>query len=445
MMFKTNSKNNYIKEHDKIPLKFDISMLNMFIGYLFKKAPGITRKSLNNMKKLIDIIDETIYDGNDQMSERLEFIKNALDAKLNQGFENDEMIINYCRSDIDNKENKEIIENIPLYTKINYDEITYINKAVEDRLKFFYLYYYKDRIYNVMEKLDSGNYKSFFEINNEAIDVCTQLVNAARKVKSVDETDTFSLSDENFEDNIIDIAEKLKNPSSILQTGIQKLNQMFAPGLMSGRLYMFLGLPGGYKSGILLKIARDIRKYNKNIIGKKLGKRPCVLLITMENSLQETVERLFNMTITSTNIRDYTPNEVVDLIKKSGEFELTDENDIDIIIKYYANRTIDTSDLYTIIEDLSDDGKEVIALVLDYIKRIRSSEKSKDEKEELKNVTNELKSIAQYYDIPVISASQLNRSGASTVDAALQSNKEDLGRLLGRSNVGSALKIYRAD
>lgn len=149
------------------------------------------------------------------------------------------------------------------------------------------------------------------------------------------------------------------------------------------------------------------------------------------------------MTVTSSNIRDYTPKQVVKLIKESGEFTLKDDEnmDIDIVIKYYANRTIDTSDLYTIVEDLSDDGKEVIALILDYIKRIRPAEKAKDEKEELKNVTNELKSIAQYLDIPVISAAQLNRSGASTVDSAMQSNKEDLGRLLGRSNVGTAWEI----
>jgi len=36
---------------------------------------------------------------------------------------------------------------------------------------------------------------------------------------------------------------------------------------------------------------------------------------------------------------------------------------------------------------------------------------------------------------------QLNRSGASVVDAAMQANKEDLGRFLGRSNVGSAWEV----
>ena len=36
---------------------------------------------------------------------------------------------------------------------------------------------------------------------------------------------------------------------------------------------------------------------------------------------------------------------------------------------------------------------------------------------------------------------QLNRSGATVVDAALQNNKEDLARFLGRSNVGSAWEV----
>ena len=147
------------------------------------------------------------------------------------------------------------------------------------------------------------------------------------------------------------------------------------------------------------------------------------------------------MTVTPTDIRNFTPSEVVEKLKTQGGMTLADDNDIDIIIKYYPNRSIDTGDLYTIIEELSDDNKEVIALVLDYIKRIRPAEYAKDEKEELKNVTNELHSLAVDFDIPVITAHQLNRGGASAVDAAMQSNKEDLARFVGRSNVGSAWEV----
>ena len=112
------------------------------------------------------------------------------------------------------------------------------------------------------------------------------------------------------------------------------------------------------------------------------------------------------MVSTSEDIRNFTPKQVIKKLKEDGELVLTDDDDIDIIIKYYPNRSIDTSDIYTIVEELADDDKEVIALILDYIKRIRPAEKASDEKEELKNITNELKNLATELDIPVISAHQ---------------------------------------
>lgn len=247
MLFKTNQKEKYIDQTKKIPIKFDLSMLNMFIGYIFKKSVQVTRKSLMNMKRLFDIIDESIYENSEQMEARLEFINRALEAKIEKGFENDDIIINYCKSDVYNKENQDIINNIPLYTKINYEEIKYINKCIEDRLQYYYLYYYKDAIYETVERLDSGDYKSFYEINNKLTSICTDLINRVRNSKSVETTDEFSLLDENFENNVMDIVTRLQNPSRVIKTGIQKLNEILSPGYLSSRLYIYLGLPGYLK------------------------------------------------------------------------------------------------------------------------------------------------------------------------------------------------------
>jgi len=363
-----------------------------------------------------------------------------LDAKLVKGFELDEVIINYCKSDTYDKENQDIINNIQLYTRINYEEIKYINKCIEDRLQYYYLYYYKDAIYETIERLDSGDYKSFYEINNKLTSICTELINRVRNSKSLDTVEQFSLSDENFETNMMDIVTKLQNPSRVIKTGIQKLNEILSPGFLSSRLYIFVGLAGGWKSGMLLKVIRDTKLYNNDIQVKKPGKQPCALLITMENEVIETVERLFNMSLDG-NIRNYTPKQVIKMIKETKEFTIGTDNGIDVVIRYYPNRAINTEDLYTIIDDLSDDGKEVIMLSLDYIKRIRPTEKGRDEKEELKNISNELKSLAIHYDIPVVTAHQLNRAAAATVDAALQANKEDLAKFLGRANIGSSWEL----
>lgn len=408
MLFKTNKKTiRDFSEDKKLPMKFDISMLNMCIGYVFKKSTQITRKSLMNMKKLFDIIDENCYVGNDQLLLRFEFIKHALDAMLGKGFETEQVIINYCSElATDKKIFDEVVKNLPVYTKINYEEIKYINKAIEDRLKYYFIYNYKDMLYDTVEQIDSGEYRSFAEVNEKIANICTELITHTRRVKNIDSTNEFSLGDENFETTLMDVVTTLKNPSRQIVTGIQKLNEILSPGFMSGRLYIFMGLPGGFKSGMLLKVLRDTKKFNSDIQVKKPGKKPCVLMITMENDVNETVERLFNMIVSDENIRKFTPKQVVKLIKDNGELTVNNNNEMDIIIRYYPNRSIDTSDIYTIIDDLADEGKEVVLFLLDYIKRIRPAEKGKDEKEELKNITNELKTLALNYDIPVVTAHQ---------------------------------------
>lgn len=387
----------------KIALKFDVGMLNMIIGYIYKDTAQINRRALHNVKKLFDMIDSRIYAGHPNLETRLNFIKRTLKAKLDHGYENKTVIINYCREEEGNvQELNNIINSLDFYCKINFEEINFISRAITDRLKYAFLLPMKDKIYKTVEKLDSGDYDSYAEINEELSSLCRSVINENRKISTLEETTSFSLDTDNFEDSVIDIVTKLKNPSGIVRTGVQKLNQILAPGYLSGRVYCYMGLPAGFKSGILLKTAIDARKYNKGLVrSRKPGKRPCVLLVTMENTVEESIERLFNMTVTPDDIRKYSPQEVVSMLRNNGEMTLTDDDDIDIIIKYYRNRSIDTSDLYTIIEELADDNKDVCMLILDYIKRIKPAERAKEEKEELKNITNELKTLAIDFDIPV--------------------------------------------
>ena len=196
----------------------------------------------------------------------------------------------------------------------------------------------------------------------------------------------------------------------------------------------------GFKSGILLSIAKWIKYHNKRFETKDPTKRPTILFITQENNLDETIERLFNMTVTSKNIREFTPKEVVHLLKEKGRFVLDDENNIDLVIKYYGNEKINTDDLYTICDELEEDGREVIALIHDYIARIRSADtKIKETREKLGAIANEFKNFAEQKDIPVITASQLNRDASKVIDSAVEGNKEDLARMLGRSNIGELI------
>ena len=181
---------------------------------------------------------------------------------------------------------------------------------------------------------------------------------------------------------------------------MQGFNQLIGGGFENTRLYLLLGVTGGGKSLSMLNIAYQIKKYNKNFKPKDPTKIPCVVYLTMENSVTETIQRLFEICV-GDDMRNYSPEDIEYKLRTEGELYLTDESPIDIIIKYKPNRSEDTSYLYTLTEDLEDEGYEVICLIQDHIKRLRSVENQPDVRLELGNVANEMKTFAIIKDIPV--------------------------------------------
>ena len=427
----------------KIKIKFDIIMLDSIISFLYKESVLRTRKALNNTFKLFNALDDNLYKDNIELSSRVWVIRMSLRARLVEGFENDNMIIQYC---LDREDCNELSEHILTHMdecikKITHEESKYLIKAIDDRLEYGYTVTLKETFQNILDKIDDGDFKSYKAVSDDLYNISSSVINLKRNTNSLDSDETFSLRDDILPTVVGDAVERLKDKDKVFMTGIRRLNTILGPGYLSKRLYIYLAFPGGGKSQMLLKSALDIKKYNPHIKAKDPDKIPAALLITMENDVDETIERMFNMAACPDDIRNYTPKQVVKKLKEDGELKITDKNNIDIIVKYYANRTIDTNDLYTIIKDLSDQGTEVIALIIDYLKRLRPAEKADSEKGELKNITNELKSLAKTLDIVVISAQQLNRTAASVVDAAVQAKKEDVTRLVGRDGIATAWEI----
>lgn len=428
----------------KIRVRMDIRMMDSIIAFIYKKSVLRTRKTLQNIWKLFDILDDEIYSQNASLVDRIWLIRNSLDAILKKGFESSEMIKQYCidLEDCDNLKT-ELIEQIDDF-KISHEESKYLIKQIEDRLQYGYVVTVKEIAQRIFDRVDADEYKTYKSIDDDLYNIAVGIVNNKRNISSLHSDITFSLKNDIFEDVIVDSLNSLKDKDKIFLTGIKRWNTILAPGYLSKRLYTYLAFPGGGKSQILLKSALDIKKYNGHVKAKDPDKNPAVLYITMENDIDETVERIFNMCGNSEDIRNYTPKQVIKKLRNEGQLSLNDDNNIDIIIKYFPNRSIDTNDLYSIIQDLDDDGSEVITLILDYLKRIRPAEKGTSEKEELKNITNELKTLAKILDIPVITAQQLNRVAASVVDSAIQAKKEDVTKLVGRDGVAGAWEIFKS-
>ena len=114
-------------------------------------------------------------------------------------------------------------------------------------------------------------------------------------------------------------------------------------------------------------------------------------------------------------------------------------NDINIIIKYKPNLSVDTSYLYTMYEDLLEEGYEPMMIIQDHIKRIRPAYSQRDLRLDLGEVVNEFKAFAVEKDLVFLSISHLNREAAKTLEEAKRTNKSDVGKLLGRSNVSESM------
>lgn len=439
-------KSLYDIKMSKLKIKMDITTLNMIIRFLFKDSVLRTRKTLKNIQLLMDSLDLDVYNGDPNevhIISQIWVIKKILEARFKNSFTSDEMIKKYCLDDEECDEYRaEILkEGIENSKKISHEESKYLISQIDDRVRFGFSVTLRDMYFELLNAIDESDDRSYKSLYNDLYQISSQILNIDRKSNSLNSDQTFSLEEEELVTVVSDALDRLKNRNRIFPTGIRRLNTILSPGYMSKRLYTYLAFPGGGKSQILLKAAFDIRKYSPRLQTKDPDKRPAVLFITMENSIDETIERIFNMTSSNDDIRNYTAKQVLKKLKEKGGIQLTDKYNIDIIIKYYDNRSIDTNDLRGIINDLSDEGIETVALIVDYIKRLKPAEKAGSEKEELKNISNELKTLATIEDIPVITAQQLNRAAASVVDAALQNNKEDVTRMIGRDGVAGAWEI----
>lgn len=423
-----------------LDIKFDITTLDMMLAFIFKDSVLRTRKTLSNMYKLINNLKVSTYSDNESLSSRIWIIQTALHGILVDNMSANNFLKTYCKENPNATEYVcDIIDEIE-NKKISHQESKYLIKKIDDTLEFGYVVTIKSIIRQILDKIDDGDFKSYQSISNDLYDIATNIINIKRTTKSLDSDQTFSLDEDVFDAVIEDAVQKLKDRNRIFLTGIQRWNTILAPGYHSKRLYTYLAFPGKGKSTILLKSALDIRKYNAGIKTKDPDKQPTILFLTLENDVPETIERIYNMGVCNDDIRNYSAKQIRKKMRDGG-FSLTRENNINIVIKEYKNRELDTNDLYGIIQDMADEGKEVITLIVDYMKRIRPAEKANDEKGELKNITNEMKELAKFFDIPVITAQQLNRNGASIVDAALQAKKEDVTRLVGRDSVAGAWEI----
>lgn len=434
-----NKVSKYTKSETKpIKLNLDLMTYDILCRYILQNNSTLRMEHIVNLRKLLSIIDYSTYENDPEKTKRVNFLFRALEARLDNNINDRDIILTYVNGGL----------TYPIdfldYNRIDLskDEIFYIHNLVSETLQYQFIYNKVDDLQDICTRFKTSDFQTRGRIVNEFESIVDDLKNNFRRAKVNDNSVdmSFSLQEGTFENVVKDTYNMITNPSRRLMTGMQGLNEMIGGGFESGRVYMLLGTSGVGKSITLLNLIIQMKRFNTHIKTKDPTKKPCIVLLTMENTVVETITRLFDLVIeNSRGMANYSLDEVIHLLRTQGELVVNDSSPIDIVIRYKANKSVDTSYLYSLCDDLEDEGYEAVCLVQDHVKRIRSIYGNSDLRLELGDIVNEFKVFAAFKDIPVITNSHLNRDAARILEDAARKANQDAGKLLGKSNIGESM------
>lgn len=430
-----------------LPLNFTIDDLDTFCLYVNNfSSEYVTHSALVNAKTMFELIDTKNYLNNDSLKGRLEYISLVLEARVDLNLTTKGLIkqhvLRNCNSNLKEIIEEEIIKGLA-GQKISDYTCKYINTIVFENLIDGYSLVYSQKLMNILDKKDVGGYKRIGDFSNDLKNLVKEMDSEIKKSEEFTrEGKGFDLSLSTMKHKIHTVSKTLNAPSNKLKTGLQYLNKMLNGGLESGRSYLFMGVPGVGKSIVLLSIALWIRKYNK--LPKINDMKQAVLFISQENSESETFERLFNMSVSGIDIREFSEADIERQMIDSGV--IMDDNDkdgINFIFRYFNDKEIGVSDIDDMIESFAKEGIQIIAVVQDYIEKLQPKHKFTEIRLSLGSIAIEMSELAKRRNIPFVSAAQLNRMASSVVDNAVINNKTNTTRLLGRQNVSESWDLIK--
>ena len=437
------------KDNLTIQIPINLKQFELFIGTALTYNEYVNKQLIRKIAELATNIDKTMYEDDIELASRLWFLKAILKYRIKNGLKTSDELIEAVR--VSGKFEEEIDTIIECINDNWYEEdngldresILYVDELVSDILQFSFIFEYQDIVDDLSIRLRSGDYgDSIHDFCDSYRTTITNLYTAFKKAETIskESENDFSSNDSSLEIAVGRSLKQLNSPSNKLKTSIRMKNEMLNGGYESGRFYLILGLQGGGKSVELAQIAMDFKHYNKDLVLEG-GKKPVILFITQENSIRETIERFWSFYMgNSDDFKSHSLEEAMKILNEKGFSKGTE-----MLVKYRSSKSISTTDVDAMIEEIEEDGdRKVIAVIHDYLKRIRSSQYSKNignNYEEMGAVADEWTVIAKQHDIVVVSAMQFNRNALQKIEEAMKKDKADPLKTLGTSDIGESVKI----
>lgn len=301
-----------------------------------------------------------------------------------------------------------------LKVKINSIERDVLKTSVVDTLKFAWNHLHSDDLVYVKEQvLDFCKNQS---IKNAILDSVTLLEDGKydtikKKIDTAMKAGQDSDIGHEYKTMIVERYEdQVRN---VVSTGWDVIDEITQGGFGKGELILFAAPPGIGKSWSLVNIGVNAMKKGK-----------VVAHYTLELNEGYTGQR-YDAVLSGVAVGNLKYN--MEDVKKAVE-----NVPGDLVVKHYPTKTASVTSLKAHMDKMTLQGKKPDVVIVDYADLLRGPAKEKRH-EELEEIIEDLRGMAGEYEVPVFTASQINRSGA----------EDDI--ITGTKIAGSFSKMMTAD
>ena len=301
-----------------------------------------------------------------------------------------------------------------LKVKINTIEREVLKTAVVDTLKFAWTHLESEDLPYVKEQvLDFCKNQS---IKNAILDSVTLLEDGKYDTikKKIDTAMKAGQDSDIGHEYKTMITERYEDQvRNVVSTGWDVIDEITQGGFGKGELILFAAPPGIGKSWSLVNIGVNAMKKGK-----------IVAHYTLELNEGYTGQR-YDAVLSGVAVGNLKYN--MEDVKKAVE-----NVSGDLVVKHYPTKTASVTSLKAHMDKMTLQGKKPDVVIVDYADLLRGPAKEKRH-EELEEIIEDLRGLAGEYEVPVFTASQINRSGA----------EDDI--ITGTKIAGSFSKMMTAD
>ena len=312
------------------------------------------------------------------------------------------------------------------------ERFTEVYKMVLNRRKLCDVIHGKSELQQLLSDIDSCSLTDDEEVIEKWEKQLQKAHDDLQRIKKIESTDSASSLDvvnDSYNAMFSTMMDSVEE-SQILKTGFKYLeNMLVTGGFENRRLYLIGGSSGIGKSTMLINLICNAIKLNK---AELAGAENTYLYITAENLIDETWIRFF-CCLTGTPHQDFMSalktlkyetdlenltnpeaaerklNDFYSRMKAKVSEELV-AHKANVVFKYIPSGVSSTRDVLTIVDSVSKDYN-LRAVFIDYLDLFISGRNLEQLRFELALVTQDLKNIGIDYNLPVITATQLNREG----------------------------------